>query len=284
MIAKSSKSGLQKMNWYNSSMQRIILDIGANSGTFSEYMLSMFDDVKVIAFEPNLRFESDFKTLSKFYESRFEYELKAVSASTGKREFYLAVDPSQQLSSFHRPNPIGLWDNYTKTFNIKEFMATKVSTCNGKYIRDKYGRKIFMVKIDVQGSDVSVARNLLSYLDINFLVIEFQASSLPEESVYIGQKNSLVELSKLIVDFGLSSIKLFPNSSTSVEYNVVLCKKNALDRYELKFIELLMQSSILSRFSEILPIGDIPYPRLVRKLHRILNSFLVRWHFNGIKL
>lgn len=264
-------------------MNRIILDIGANSGQFSEYMLKSFNDVKVIAFEPNLRFEPNFKNLAESYEGRFDYELKAISEVIGKSQFYFTIDPSQQLSSMLKPNPTGLWDVYSKTFNIKNFKTSNISTCNGEFIKDKYGKKIYLAKIDVQGTDISVARNLLSDLEIEFLLIEFQASSLENESVYVGQKNSLVELSKLITDFGLSTIKLFPNSSNSVEYNVLLCKKNTLSEFDLSFIDLLIQSTILDRFSEILPIGDMPYLRLVKMLNRILKRLLLNWTFRNSK-
>lgn len=264
-------------------MNKIILDIGANSGLFSEYMLKSFNDVKVIAFEPNLRFEPNFKNLVKSYESRFNYEIKAISEVTGIAQFYFTIDPAQQLSSMLKPNPTGLWDVYSKTFNIKNFKASNISTCNGEFIKDKYGKKIYLAKIDVQGTDISVARNLLSNLDIKFLLIEFQASSLENESVYVGQKNSLVELSKLITDFDLSTIKLFPVSSISVEYNVLLCKKNTLDEFDLSFVDLLIESPILKRFSEILPIGDVPYLRLVKMLNRILKRFLLKWSFRNSK-
>ena len=269
------------LRWYCFNVNKIILDIGANSGQFSEYMLKSFNDVKVIAFEPNLRFESNFKNLVKSYESRFNYEIKAISEVTGTAQFYFTIDPAQQLSSMLKPNPTGLWDVYSKTFNIKNFKASSISTCNGEFIKDKYGKKIYLAKIDVQGTDISVARNLLSNLDIKFLLIEFQASSLENESVYVGQKNSLVELSKLITDFNLSTIKLFPNSSTSVEYNVLLCKQNTLNEFDLSFVDLLIESTILKRFSEILPIGDVPYLRLVKMLNRILKSFLLKLSFSN---
>lgn len=257
-------------------MQKIILDIGANSGLFSEYVLKNLKSAKVIAFEPNSKFETSFKALIKEYEGRFEYEIKAVSNFTGSSEFYFTVDPSQQLSSLLKPNPLGLWDDYSKLFSINDYKTSKVLTCDGRFIKQKYGREIYLAKIDIQGSDISVARNLLLNLDIDFLIIEFQASSIQNESVYVGQENSLVDLSKLITEFNLSTIKLFPIGANSVEFNVLLCKKKVLSQFDLDFIELLIDSVVLKRFSEILPIGDIPYSRLVRKLNRILKRILIK--------
>lgn len=264
-------------------MKKIILDIGANSGQFSEYVLKNFKNSKVIAFEPNSKFEPSFKTLLKNYEDRFDYEIKALSDFNGTENFYFTVDPSQQVSSLLKPNPVGLWDSYSKLYSINNFKASKVLTCNGKFIEQKYGKKIYLAKIDVQGSDISVARNLLSNLDINFLIIEFQSSSLQNESLYVGQKNSLVELAKLITEFNLSTIKLFPNSVNSVEFNVLLCKKNVLSDFDLDFIDMLIDSVILKRFSEILPIGDVPYRRLVKKLNRVLKSILLKTKSNTFK-
>jgi len=264
-------------------MKKIILDIGANSGQFSEYVLKNLKQSKVIAFEPNSRFEPGFKTLCKKYNDRFDYEIKALADFNGTKTFYFTVDPSQQLSSLLKPNPAGLWDDYSKLYSINNFKASKVLTCNGKFIKQKYGKKIYLAKIDVQGSDISVARNLLLNLDINFLIIEFQSSSLKKESMYIGQNNSLVELAKLITEFNLSTINLFPNSVDSVGFNVLLCKTNVLSKSDLNFIDMLIDSVILKRFSEIIPIGDIPYRRLVRKLNRILKSILLKTKLNTFR-
>jgi FkbM family methyltransferase len=264
-------------------VKKIVLDIGANSGQFSEYVLKNFKNSKVIAFEPNSRFEPRFKNLLKNYEGRFDYEIKALSNFNGTDKFYFTIDPSEQLSSLLKPNPVGLWDSYSKLYSINNVKASKVLTCNGKFIKQKYGGEIYLAKIDVQGSDISVARDLLSNLDINFLIVEFQSSSLKNESVYLGQKNSLVELSKLITKFNLSTIKLIPNSANLVEFNVLLSKKNVLSDFDLDFINMLIDSDILKRFSEILPIGDVPYRRLVRKLNRILKSILLKTQFNTFK-
>jgi FkbM family methyltransferase len=260
-------------------MRKVILDIGANSGLFSEYILQNVNEAKVIAFEPNPKFEPNFKTLLEIYEDRFSYEIKAVSSLIGSSEFFFTVDPSQQLSSLLKPNPLGLWDNYSKTHSIHDFKSSTVSTCDGKYIKREYGSEVYLAKIDIQGSDISVARNLLSNLDLDFLIIEFQASSLQEESVYVGQENSLVHLSRLIMDFDLSSIKLFPNSANSVEFNVLLCKKKNLNQFDLDFVNLLIDSVVLKRYSEILAIGDIPHARLVKKINRILKKFLMKLSF-----
>ena len=262
-------------------MKKLVLDIGANSGLFSEYVLKNLENAIVVAFEPNPKFEPNFKTLLNDYEYRFNYEVKAVSNFTGSSEFHFTVDPSQQLSSLLKPNPLGLWDGYSKLFSINDFKTSKVFTCDGKYIKQKYGGEVYLAKIDVQGSDISVARDLLSNLDVNFLIIEFQASSLQNESVYVGQENSLVDLSKLITEFNLSTIKLFPNSANSVEFNVLLCKKNILSQFDLDFINVLIDSVVLKRFSEIIPIGDVPYSRLVRKFNRLLKSILLKIHFGN---
>lgn len=264
-------------------MEKLILDIGANSGLFSEYFLKNLENTKVVAFEPNQKFESIFKTLSKEYNNRFIYEIKAVSNYTGSSDFHFTVDPSQQLSSLLKPNLNGLWDGYSKLFSINDFKTSKVMTCDGKFIRKKYGKKVYLAKIDIQGSDISVARNLLTNLDINFLVLEFQASSLKSESVYVGQENSLVSLSKLIIDFDLSTIKLYPNSASSVEFNVLLGKKKTLTKFDLDFIDLLVNSVVLKRYSEILPIGDVPYTRVVNKLNRILKKFLLKIYLGNLK-
>jgi FkbM family methyltransferase len=255
-------------------MQKVILDIGANSGYFSEYILRNDNSSKVIAFEPNPKFQPNLETISKSFYGRFNYEMKAVANINGVGRFNFTVDPSGQLSSMLKPNPLGLWDSYSRKFSLK-FNSQKVSICNGKFIEQKYGKEIYLCKIDVQGSDIFVARNLLKSLNIKFLVIEFQTSSLQSESMYVDQKNSLVDLGKLITEFSLSTIKLFPNSSNLFEYNVLLSKKKSLNRSDSKFINLLIESPILKRSSEILLFGETPCPRLVRKLNWIIHKVLL---------
>jgi FkbM family methyltransferase len=182
-------------------MKKVILDIGANSGYFSEYILINDNSSNVIAFEPNPKFEPNLRTISKSFYGRFNYELKAVANINGIGRFNFTVDPSGQLSSMLLPNPLGLWDNYSRKFSLK-FKTRNVPICNGKFIAQKYGKEIYLCKIDVQGSDIFVARNLLKALNIKFLIIEFQTSSLRNESMYIDQKNchqsrgSLVKLRK----------------------------------------------------------------------------------------
>ena len=67
-------------------MRKVILDIGANSGSFSQYILENVNEAKVIAFEPNPKFEPNFKTLLEIYEGRFYYEIKAVSSISKLRK------------------------------------------------------------------------------------------------------------------------------------------------------------------------------------------------------
>jgi len=254
-------------------MQKIILDIGANSGYFSKFMLINDNSLKVIAFEPNSKFQPNLESISKTFSGRFIYEMKAVANINGVGRFNFTVDQNSQLSSLLKPNPQGLWDSYSRKFNLK-FNTREVQICNGKSILQKYGKEIYFCKIDVQGSDVLVAHNLLKYLDIKFLLIEFQTSSLRNESMYFDQKNSLVNLAKLINKFDLSTIKLFPNSSNLFEYNVLLSKKKLLNRFDSEFINLLIESPALKRTSEVLLIGDTPFPQLVRKLNRIIHRVL----------
>lgn len=96
--------------------------------------------------------------MQKDYKGRFNYEIKAVSNFTGLSKFYFTVDPSQQLSSLLKPNPLGLWDGYSKLFSINDYKTSEVLTCDGKFIKQKYGGEIYLAKIDIQGSDISVAR------------------------------------------------------------------------------------------------------------------------------
>jgi FkbM family methyltransferase len=255
-------------------VQKVILDIGANSGYFSEYILINDKSSKVIAFEPNPKFQPNLESISKSFYGRFDFKLKAVADINGTGQFNFTVDPSGQLSSMLKPNPLGLWDNYSRKFSLK-FSTKKVSICNGKFIEQNYGKEIYLCKIDVQGSDIFVARNLLQSLNIKFLVIEFQTSSLQNESMYIDQQNSLVNLANLITEFNLSTIKLFPNSPNLFEYNVLLSSKKSLNRSDYKFIDLLIESPIFKRSSEILLIGDSPYPRLVKKINWIVHKVLL---------
>jgi hypothetical protein len=126
-----------------------------------------------------------------------------------------------------------------------------------------------MAKIDTQGTDISVARNLLSNLQIDFILLEFQATSIKSEFSYKAQKNSLNDLTQIIKDFNLYTVKLLPNSINGSEYNILLSRKETLTKSDKDFINLLLQSPVLNITSKILFIGDVK--------RKIFFNFLIRF-------
>jgi FkbM family methyltransferase len=250
-------------------MHKIILDIGANSGYFSKYLLEKSNIFKVIAFEPNRKFSADFEALKLEYNERFDYEFKAVASTNSYAKFYHMSDPNQQISSTLIPNKKGEWNEYTKKNHLSQISSSIVETCNGKYIKFFFGPKIYMAKIDTQGTDISVARNLLSNLQIDFILLEFQATSIKSEFSYKAQKNSLNDLTQIIKDFNLYTVKLLPNSINGSEYNILLSRKETLTKSDKDFINLLLQSPVLNITSKILFIGDVK--------RKIFFNFLIRF-------
>ena len=238
-------------------MHKIILDIGANSGYFSKYILEKWNVFRVIAFEPNRRFSADFEVLKLEYKERFDYEVKAVTSTNSYAKFYHMSDPNQQINSTLIPNRKGEWNEYTKKNHLSQINSSTVETCNGRYIKNFFGSKIYMVKIDTQGTDISIARNLLSNLRIDFILLEFQATSIKSEFSYKAQKNSLNDLAQIIKDFKLYTVKLLPNSINGSEYNILLSRKQTLTKSDKDFINLLLQSPVLKITSKILFIGGV---------------------------
>ena len=257
-------------------MYKIILDIGANSGYFSKFLLEKSNIFKVIAFEPNRKFSADFKALKLEYNERFEYVFKAVTSTNSYAKFYYMSDPNQQINSTLVPNSKGEWNEYTKKYHLSQISSSTVETCNGRYIKNFFGSKIYMAKVDTQGTDISITRNLLSNLQIDFILLEFQATSIESEFSYKAQKNSLNDLAKMIKDFNLSTVKLLPNSVNGAEYNILLSRKKTLTKNDRDFINLLLDSPVLKLSTRILFIGDIKprvlfnyFMRLILKVARL---------------
>ena len=141
---------------------RIAVDIGANCGEWTKWMLDNFN--LVIAIEPDKR---AYKQLTETIKSdRLIAINSAVSDKTGNATLYARSSPLQ--SSLLSKHPIGAG----KESNLQITKEYSVSTITMDSIIDNYGDDIDFVKMDIEGAEsiaLSASKNP-GWINTRFLI------------------------------------------------------------------------------------------------------------------
>ena len=144
----------------------VVFDVGANLGTYSRLVNDIFVNKNIFfhLFEPN-------ESLSKFINKRLRglnciVNNVAISDTNGKSNFYINKISSQS-SLVSKPNFVG------KIENEIEISTLRLDT----YIQSKIIKKIDILKIDVEGSELKVLDSLGKILEdklVKIIKIEIQ--------------------------------------------------------------------------------------------------------------
>ncbi len=186
----------------NCHEKRILFDIGANVGEYSSMLLgkgtSMSVPMEIHVFEPT-------RACFQLLESEFAAEggvilnRKAISDSQGTVFIYYNEEKSG-LASLHRRN----LDAYSITLDHSEIVET-VRLDN--YLQETGLRHIDLLKIDIEGHELSAFRGMGTYLDsgfVDFIQFEYGGANLDSHS-------SLMELYNLLENAGFRIAKIMPN-------------------------------------------------------------------------
>lgn len=119
------------------SDRTLAFDIGANNGTWSTKLITMFD--KVVAFEPDTRCVPP---------EGVEYDRRPVWNSSGQTVFYQRTSPLQ--SSMTKEHPVG-----DAGRNVDVIGEIPISSITLDDIVEEYGEPSF-IKMDVEGGEVEV--------------------------------------------------------------------------------------------------------------------------------
>ena len=153
----------------------VVVDVGANIGFFS-LTLSRHGDVRVLAFEPD---EKNFQQLSMLIRDAglttrvFAYPL-ALSASTGTAKLYLSdlAPTDHKLINTRSTATVDV-----ATTRLDDFMASHP---------EHAGRRISLVKIDVQGAELLVLEGMHQTLAVHCyppILIEYSPMDLQAAGV-----------------------------------------------------------------------------------------------------
>ena len=171
------ESDLYGLKNFSMSGNQIILDIGANDGVSSKFFKSIFPISIIYAYEP-INFH--FNELKKLYEKNIF--LRGYGVSKKKRKTYLYL-PS--ITFFNKKYYLSAYTHISKEdlrFDIKNHFIFKKNLkiekvlIETKKIEEKFNKKIFLIKIDVNGNEYDIIQSLESYITESLPIIISEVS------------------------------------------------------------------------------------------------------------
>ena len=176
------------------------LDIGANSGYYSFYFAKKFTDLKIQAFEPNVDAYNKFlKTISK--NSFKNIEISNFGLSNSNKKIKMITWFKHGIA---KTNSTIL----DKSHDIKNSKIFEANLRIGDEIIDLCDKKI-LLKIDVEGHELSVLDGLKALLNNNkcIILIEIGNEKFEEVNKYLSEKNfKIIFKSKYRLDYVYSNL------------------------------------------------------------------------------
>jgi len=176
------------------------LDIGANSGYYSFYFAKKFTDLKIQAFEPNVDAYNKFlKTISK--NSFKNIEISNFGLSNSNKKIKMITWFKHGIA---KTNSTIL----DKSHDIKNSKIFEANLRIGDEIIDLCDKKI-LLKIDVEGHELSVLDGLKALLNNNkcIILIEIGNEKFEEVNKYLSEKNfKIIFKSKFRLDYVYSNL------------------------------------------------------------------------------
>tara|TARA_A100001011_G_scaffold185067_1_gene193776 strand:- start:263 stop:943 length:681 start_codon:yes stop_codon:yes gene_type:complete len=191
----------------------IVIDIGANVGSYLDFIIKNFKYKKIYAFEPSTKAYRQLK--NKFNSKNIILENIALSNKKTKRKFYEYKLTSQ--SSFYKitskKNPFKNLNNIykVKTLRLDEYLNLKEN-------------KIDICKIDIQGEELNVLMGMQKYLKkkkIKLIKVEITI-----RNDYDNNKNQFVEIINFLKKFN---------------YDLVTISKIKFSQNEIMFLDAYFQ-------------------------------------------
>ena len=145
--------------------KKIIFDVGANHGQYTDVLLSVFSDVQIYCFEPSVH---SFRELKSKHGNRPNVELVpyGLGSEQEKRNLYFDVQGSGWASVFARKNT---------GFNHELEHVEEISIITlDDFCKSKGIQRIHFLKADVEGFELSIlngAKEMLASID--FIQFEF---------------------------------------------------------------------------------------------------------------
>ena len=236
----------------------IAVDVGSNSGLFSKYLLDKHEKIKIFGVEPNLElFKESLSEISHQYKKRFDVEYCALGKFNGYVRFYNSQIVAGQLGSIHKINNMGDWhESITEKLKSNQNAFVSVRSLSvKKFLNLKKIKKINFLKIDTQGSDLTILIEFLKNSEVISGVIETTLHSKSKQLQYINQDNNISDLFRVLSKNNFKIVKLHPATNVLNEYNLFFTRNmREFDKFENVFD--LDRAPIFSKYSKIIGIGD----------------------------
>ena len=176
------------------------MDIGANSGYYSFYFAKKFSDLEVQAFEPNI------DAYNKFLKTILKNSFKKIEISNfGLSNINKKVKMITWFKHGIAKTNSTILDKSHDTKNSKIF---EVNLRIGDEVISLSGKKI-VLKIDVEGHELSVLNGLKSTLNKNkcLILVEIGDEKFQEVNKYLSEKNfKIIFKSKFRLDYVYSNL------------------------------------------------------------------------------
>ena len=214
----------------------LIVDIGANNGSFSRHILELGLDINVLAIEPNPAWLVQMELLKSQHHPFFNFIMAALTPNGGKTKLYGASIFGGQVAS---TLPIN------RRYRGNEFLEQEIEKSSLEAISVKAlsilelhsaigGLSIDFLKIDAQGLDVLLLKAILEKIDCKSGVIEVNVSNQEEESLYLDQSSEdLMSLCQILGAKDLSILRIIPAEATCREFNIFFGGREFSDPIEV---------------------------------------------------
>ena len=232
----------------------LVVDVGANVGEFSLDILRNSQVTKVIAIEPNLNLvNNELQSIVEKYSARFKVINKAITRHEGNVKLFSSGINNGQLASLFQINKEANWNPYIKNKiemqTMNDFQVVEsISVTN--LIKQNRIKEVDFLKIDTQGSDLEILEDFLKCIDIKVAVVEVDVG----QSSYLGSRNSIQDLFKIISENEYKCISIFPNNSNLTEYNVFIGRDFVEAISIIKNLEIY-KNRIFSKFQKVEGVG-----------------------------
>lgn len=241
-------------------MRKLVVDVGANIGTFSRHVLRVAPDYIVFAVEPNQNFcLTELTEIMKIYSQRFSFFLVALGRQTGIENFYASKVMESQLASLLPLNPSAAWPEAVqqRLFSIEDLHENPAQIevqAVSEFIQGNEIQTIDFLKIDTQGTDLDILDEFLFHSDVKVAVVEIEIDSNNPNSHYLQNLDQFAELNKIIEKYGYKVFKVTPNGPDTQEYNFFLGKSRE-EFWEICHELKISESPIFGGYWEILGVG-----------------------------
>jgi FkbM family methyltransferase len=228
----------------------LVVDVGANRGSFSNHVLSLGLGIDVLAIEPNPSCRETLQALAEQFVSNFKWISGALV--TTEMDIGEVLIYGSELFGGHVASVFPL----NRSYQGNEFLEEEISKSLDLPLLSKAytveslkqvigDQTIDFLKLDAQGLDVLLLEEFLEHFCCEAGVLEVTVSSDQSRDLYVTEKqgsSELVRVCLLLSEEGFDVLRINPAESTCREFNLFFVKKNSsfnpIDHFNLNTCEV----------------------------------------------